>query len=99
MPKAGAIKGFPRMPDRTQAQGNSCYFPGPSSLKLNTAFSTKTTTPAAIEARFVAEIPTRTILTPDDVGALVAMLAVAARPTITGQSLTIDGGYSRGIFL
>ncbi|GHC98421.1 SDR family NAD(P)-dependent oxidoreductase [Novosphingobium pokkalii] len=57
------------------------------------------TTPAAIEARFVAEIPTRTILTPDDVGAMVATLAAAARPTITGQSLTIDGGYSRGIFL
>jgi NAD(P)-dependent dehydrogenase (short-subunit alcohol dehydrogenase family) len=54
---------------------------------------------AAIEAEFLADIPTRTFLTPDDVGAFVAMLATAARPVITGQSLTVDGGYSRGIFL
>jgi len=54
---------------------------------------------AAIEAEFLADIPTRTFLTPDDVGTFVAMLATAARPVITGQSLTVDGGYSRGIFL
>jgi NAD(P)-dependent dehydrogenase (short-subunit alcohol dehydrogenase family) len=54
---------------------------------------------AAIEAEFLADIPTRTFLTPDDVGAFVAMLATATRPVITGQSLTVDGGYSRGIFL
>jgi NAD(P)-dependent dehydrogenase (short-subunit alcohol dehydrogenase family) len=59
----------------------------------------RSTDAAAIEAEFLADIPTRTFLTPDDVGTFVAMLATAARPVITGQSLTVDGGYSRGIFL
>jgi NAD(P)-dependent dehydrogenase (short-subunit alcohol dehydrogenase family) len=30
---------------------------------------------------------------------MVAFLATAGNAAITGQSLTVDGGYSRGIFL
>jgi NAD(P)-dependent dehydrogenase (short-subunit alcohol dehydrogenase family) len=52
-----------------------------------------------IETEFVAEIPTRTILTPADVGRVVAFLATAEATAINGQSITVDGGYSRGIFL
>jgi NAD(P)-dependent dehydrogenase (short-subunit alcohol dehydrogenase family) len=52
-----------------------------------------------IETGFVADIPTGRILSPTDVGRMVAFLATADNAAITGQSLTVDGGYSRGIFL
>jgi NAD(P)-dependent dehydrogenase (short-subunit alcohol dehydrogenase family) len=52
-----------------------------------------------IERGFVADIPTGRILSPTDVGRMVAFLATADNAAITGQSLTVDGGYSRGIFL
>ena len=52
-----------------------------------------------IESGFVADIPTGAILSPDQVGRMVAFLAASGDVAITGQSLTIDGGYSRGIYL
>lgn len=52
-----------------------------------------------IEAEFVNDIPTGAILSPGQVGQFVAFLANAHDPSITGQSLTIDGGYSRGVYL
>jgi NAD(P)-dependent dehydrogenase (short-subunit alcohol dehydrogenase family) len=52
-----------------------------------------------IEAEFVAEIPSRSILTPADIGRVVAFLAETGSVSINGQSITVDGGYSRGIFL
>ncbi|MDM8010579.1 MAG: SDR family oxidoreductase [Parasphingorhabdus sp.] len=54
---------------------------------------------ATIEAEFVAEIPSGTILSPGQVGRLIGYLAGSEDVAITGQSLTIDGGYSRGVFL
>jgi NAD(P)-dependent dehydrogenase (short-subunit alcohol dehydrogenase family) len=52
-----------------------------------------------IERGFIADIPTGAILSPADVGRMVAFLATAGNAAMTGQSLTVDGGYSRGIFL
>ncbi len=52
-----------------------------------------------IEAEFVNQIPTGNLLVPEQIGRMVAFLAVAKDAAITGQSLTVDGGYSRGIFL
>lgn len=52
-----------------------------------------------IEAGFRADIPGGAILSPGDVGRMVAFLATAGDAAITGQSLTVDGGYSRGIYL
>lgn len=52
-----------------------------------------------IEAEFVQDIPTGEILSPAQVGQFIAFLANAQSPSITGQSLTIDGGYSRGVYL
>jgi NAD(P)-dependent dehydrogenase (short-subunit alcohol dehydrogenase family) len=57
------------------------------------------TEPAVVEAEFVEEIPARSILSPVDVGRVVAFLAASNGPAITGQSLTVDGGYSRGVYL
>ena len=55
--------------------------------------------PAAIEAEFTKDIPTGTILSPDEIGRVVAFLAGARDASVTGQSVTVDGGYSRGIYL
>ena len=52
-----------------------------------------------IEAEFVHDIPAGEILSPAQVGQFIAFLANAQSPSITGQSLTIDGGYSRGVYL
>lgn len=54
---------------------------------------------AAVEADFVAQVPSRTILAPGDIARAVAFLAGAGSPAVTGQSITVDGGYSRGIYL
>lgn len=55
--------------------------------------------PAVIEAEFTADIPTGAILDVEDVGRMVAFLAASPNASVTGQSLTVDGGYSRGIYL
>ncbi|MEO5707880.1 MAG: SDR family oxidoreductase [Alteraurantiacibacter sp.] len=55
--------------------------------------------PAAVEAGFVSQIPSRTLLEPADIARLVAFLVMASGVQITGQSLSVDGGYSRGIYL
>ena len=57
------------------------------------------TTPAAIAATYVAEIPMRRILSVEEIADAVAMLAAPGMTAITGQSITVDGGYSRGIYL
>ena len=55
--------------------------------------------PQEIEAEFTAEIPARRMLTPDEVGRAVLFLAQAKPHWINGESITVDGGYSRGVFL
>jgi NAD(P)-dependent dehydrogenase (short-subunit alcohol dehydrogenase family) len=59
----------------------------------------RATDAAVIEAEFVDQIPARAILSPAEVGRVVAFLATAEGPAVTGQSITVDGGYSRGVFL
>jgi NAD(P)-dependent dehydrogenase (short-subunit alcohol dehydrogenase family) len=56
-------------------------------------------TVADIRAEFVADIPARRILVPEEIGEAVRFLASRAAASITGQSITVDGGYSRGIYL
>lgn len=52
-----------------------------------------------IEAEFLEQVPAGKLLVPAQVGRLIAFLAEANDAAITGQSLTIDGGYSRGVYL
>jgi NAD(P)-dependent dehydrogenase (short-subunit alcohol dehydrogenase family) len=52
-----------------------------------------------VEADFVKQIPAREILAPAEVGRVVAFLAQIETHSINGQSISVDGGYSRGIFL
>lgn len=56
-------------------------------------------TPADIEQDFLADIPIRQLCVPEDVGEAIAFLAGPGGRTMTGQSISIDGGYSRGIYL
>lgn len=52
-----------------------------------------------IATEFVDQVPAGTILSPAQIGRMVAFLGEAKDAAITGQSLTVDGGYSRGVFL
>jgi len=56
-------------------------------------------TPGEIEADFVARIPLRRVLEPTDIAEAVAFLIGPAASAITGESLTVDGGFSRGVYL
>jgi NAD(P)-dependent dehydrogenase (short-subunit alcohol dehydrogenase family) len=56
-------------------------------------------TPAAVEAEFAASTPIRRIVRAEEVGHAVAFLASPLAAAITGESLAVDGGITRGIFL
>lgn len=55
--------------------------------------------PGAVEREFIAEVPAGELLDPADIGRVVLFLAEAAGHTINGESITVDGGYARGVFL
>lgn len=57
------------------------------------------TTPAAIEEGFVSQTPTRRILEAEEIASTVAFLASVHGASITGESIAVDGGITRGIFL
>ena len=55
--------------------------------------------PEDVEDHFVSAVPLGRLLEPIEIGRVVAFLAGPPGMTITGESLTVDGGYSRGIYL
>jgi NAD(P)-dependent dehydrogenase (short-subunit alcohol dehydrogenase family) len=56
-------------------------------------------TPGDVEVHFVAAVPVGRLLEPIEIGRAVAFLAGPDAAAITGESLSVDGGYSRGIYL
>ncbi|KOV66872.1 short-chain dehydrogenase [Streptomyces sp. NRRL WC-3618] len=56
-------------------------------------------TAAEVEADFVARTPVRRILEPVEIAQTVCFLASPRAAAITGESLGVDGGLTRGIFL
>lgn len=52
-----------------------------------------------VEAECLAETPTRRYIDMAEIGATVAFLASSAAASITGESLGVDGGVTRGIYL
>lgn len=56
-------------------------------------------TAADVEADFVARTPIRRVLEADEIAQAVCFLASPRAAAITGESLGIDGGLTRGIFL
>ncbi|NNN30644.1 SDR family oxidoreductase [Streptomyces sp. S3(2020)] len=56
-------------------------------------------TAAEVEADFVARTPIRRVLTAEEVAETIAFLASPRAAAITGESLGIDGGLTRGVFL
>lgn len=57
------------------------------------------TTAAAIEQGFIDRTPIRRVLAAQEVADLVAFLSSPRAAAITGESIGIDGGLTRGIFL
>ena len=56
-------------------------------------------TPEEVERDFVSRVPAGRLLEPIEIGRAVAFLAGPDAASITGESLSVDGGYSRGIYL
>lgn len=56
-------------------------------------------TPEAVEQGYIDATPIRRILQAQEIGWLIAFLASPKSAAITGESIGIDGGLSRGIFL
>ena len=52
-----------------------------------------------IEAAYVAETPTRRFTEMEEVATTVKFLASAAAASITGESIAVDGGITRGIYI
>lgn len=56
-------------------------------------------TPAQVEAGWVSQTPIRRLIEPEEIGGFVAFLASDAAGAITGESIAIDGGITRGVRL
>jgi NAD(P)-dependent dehydrogenase (short-subunit alcohol dehydrogenase family) len=56
-------------------------------------------TPEQVEQNFIARTPVRRVLSADEVADAICFFASARSGGITGESLGIDGGLTRGIFL
>jgi NAD(P)-dependent dehydrogenase (short-subunit alcohol dehydrogenase family) len=57
------------------------------------------TTAAEIEAQFIADTPVRRILSAAEIATTVTFLASGHAASITGESIGVDGGITRGIYL
>ena len=56
-------------------------------------------TAADVEADFVKDTPARRLLEPEEIGRAVLFLAADIGSGVNGQSIVVDGGYSRGVYL
>lgn len=56
-------------------------------------------TPAEVEANYAKVTPIRRVLKPDEIADVVLFLASERAGAITGESIGVDGGITRGIFL
>lgn len=56
-------------------------------------------TPAQVEANYAKNTPIRRVLQPDEIADVVLFLASERAGAITGESIAVDGGITRGIFI
>jgi len=56
-------------------------------------------TAVEVEADFVKDTPVRRLLEPEEIGRAVLFLAADLGNGVNGQSIVVDGGYSRGVYL
>ena len=63
----------------------------------NQAAAREGTTPEEIERRTVAQIPLGRLGQPDEFGSVVAFLASPAASYVSGVTIPVDGGWTRGL--
>jgi NAD(P)-dependent dehydrogenase (short-subunit alcohol dehydrogenase family) len=56
-------------------------------------------TPAEVEQNYAKATPIRRVLQPDEVADVVLFLASDRAAAITGESIAVDGGITRGVFI
>lgn len=56
-------------------------------------------TPAEVEANYAKATPIRRVLQPNEVADVALFLASPRAAAITGESIAVDGGITRGVFL
>lgn len=56
-------------------------------------------TPAEVEQNYAKATPIRRVLQPDEIADAVLFLASERAAAITGESIAVDGGITRGIFI
>jgi len=56
-------------------------------------------TPEQVEANYANATPIRRVLQPDEIADVVLFLASERAGAITGESIAVDGGITRGIFI
>lgn len=56
-------------------------------------------TPAEVEANYARATPIRRVLQPNEIADTVLFLASDCAAAITGESIAVDGGITRGIFI
>jgi NAD(P)-dependent dehydrogenase (short-subunit alcohol dehydrogenase family) len=56
-------------------------------------------TPEQVEANYAKVTPIRRVLQPDEIADVVLFLASERAGAITGESIAVDGGITRGVFL
>lgn len=56
-------------------------------------------TPAQVEQNYAKATPIRRVLQPDEVADVVLFLASERAAAITGESIAVDGGITRGVFI
>ncbi len=81
----------------------NCVAPGFTRTERITDISVATaaregTTPEAVEARIVRQIPMGRLGEPDELANLIVFLASARSSYITGTTIQVDGGLVRGLF-
>ncbi len=57
------------------------------------------TSAGEVEAAFIADTPLRRLLDPDEIARAVLFLASPHAAAITGESIAVDGGITRGVYL
>jgi 3-oxoacyl-[acyl-carrier protein] reductase len=100
------VQGYARtLADEVAAKGVTvnCLAPGFTKTERLGSLAAKEAersqvSPAAVEQAWIAEIPVGRLAEPREIAAAAAFLASERSAYITGQLITVDGGYARSLY-